>query len=170
MRSQNKRGTDYHPKSCLSRLVNEGTEKRGENNREERNHREHPCRSFQLHPEKRDQNRGPEFLETDDAAVEEDAEQGYHQESRIAQHFPYIRKPELVLLRGFSPVSQAPCLVKACIHSHEYSPEYASDSQKCQSEHCRTVGVRKHIHLTFRLLRDNHRGKNQGGCGTKAGN
>ena len=76
MREQYQYRTGNHPFRAFSDLVDHEAEKRRENHGEERNHGHHQTRGLDRDAESGYQDGGREFLERDDAAIEEDAEQG----------------------------------------------------------------------------------------------
>ena len=168
MRCQNKCCTYYHPHCRLTHLIHKRTEEGSEEDGKERNHGQKHGRYVQVHAEKRQEDRNAELLESDHATVECHAEDGDHQEARIAQYLPDIRDPELVFLGSLHLVGSACLLVKSCVHCYEYGPENGSDSKNRKADQCRLVSFSEGVELSESLLLYDHRSDQDRCCSSES--
>ena len=104
-------------------LIHENTEKGREDNRRERQHRDHPPCSRGRDVETRNQNRTCEFLKGDNAAIEKHAEKCQKPEIAIPEDLPDICDAEGSLVRFLLDHFT----VVPCINSDENRPEDEAD-------------------------------------------
>ena len=167
---EHKGRADNHPCSSLSDLIDQRSEKRGEEDGEERYHGKKDRSYIQIHTEERKKYGHAELLETDHTAVECHTEDCDHQETRIAQDLPYIRETELVLFSSLDLVGLSGLTVKLRIHGHKDSPQDCTRSKDRKSDQCRTIGFRQGVHFSQSLLLHDHRSNEYCRSSTETGN
>ena len=146
MRGQGKHRTGYHPAGSVPELVYHKAEQRGEDDRRERQHRNHPSGCLGGNVKAWDKDGAGEFLEGDDCAVEEHAEQAEEPEVLVAEDFEHILQDEFIVVSAlglggsvlrfggscsFLRVASQPCtgkcsgrsLCRLAVNCHENSPE-----------------------------------------------
>ena len=154
-------GSGNHPVAGLAEPVHEGSEKRGEDYGEERNHCHHGAGRARFYAETRNDDGRAEFLEGTHAAVESDTEQAYGQEAGIPQDLEYVFETELVLILHLSPAGDyAAAPVEAGVEPDEQGP-YRNAAQEQHHSHESGTG---RVGKTVPVLRDTNyeRGRYQG--------